>query len=100
MPVTDAVIATFSQMRKRAQVTQEVFDPVKEGGLGCPQPLPRGPDTQAALGQAESQLRVYCQCWGGGSGWPGGSEGFVTRHCGAEVTGVLLLLCHPRWPQG
>lgn len=40
---------------------QELF------GVSSPSPYPWDPDRQAALGQAESQLRVYCQCqegWG------------------------------------
>lgn len=45
--------------------------------MSAPSPFPRT-RTEAALGQAETQLRVYCQCWEDGEpGEPGGgaSEG-------------------------
>lgn len=70
----------------------------REGVFGSGCSRPPSPDTQAAPEQAESQLRVYCQCWWGGVRVAWGLEGFVTGHCGAEVTGVLLLLSPPVAP--
>lgn len=57
---------------------QELF------GVSSPSPYPWDPDRQAALGQAESQLRVYCQCQEGwGSRRLVGVSGGLTGHCGA-----------------
>lgn len=60
----------FARWQGLAQVTQEARR-VVWGAL----PQPRNPHRQASLGQAESQLRVYCQCSegrepGGGGGRP------------------------------